>query len=65
MPGPQFCAYLTKVIVFSFQLSQIIYEKMQMQEFYAPGLNFYSNHHLPPPLRHSALDFPCKCLAMV
>lgn len=36
-----------------------------MQEFYAPGLNFYSNQHFPPPSQHTALDFICKCLEMV
>lgn len=65
MPALQFCAHLTKVIIFSFQLRAILYGKMQIQEFHAPGLNFYSNQPSLAPSQHITLDFVCKCIETV
>lgn len=65
MPALQYCAYLTKVIIFSFQLRPILYGKMQIQEFHAPGLNFYSNQLSLPPSQRITQDFICKCIETV
>lgn len=65
MPALHFCAHLTKVIIFSFQLRQILYGKMQIQEFHAPGLNFYSNQLSLAPSQHITLHFICKCIETV
>lgn len=38
---------------------------MQIQEFHAPGLNFYSNQLSLAPFHHIALDLICKCIETV